>query len=421
MQRKQLFTRDLTILVVGQVISLFGNAVLRFALPLYLLRQTDSAALFGAVTACAFLPMVLLSFLGGGIADRVNKRDMMVVLDFVTAGLTAVLCLTMGHLPVVPLLVTGLMLLYGISGAYQPAVQASLPLLVPQEGLVRANAVVNMVSTLAGLLGPVLGGILFGTFGVVPLLLVSALCFLASAVMECFMRIPHVPRQRPAGLLTTVGRDLKESWQYMGREKPVFLRVTGVLALFNFVLSAALIVGIPVMVVQLLAGSDAQLGAAQGALGLGGLAGGLVAGGAGDRLKPRHGSGLLLVSAAAVLVMGAALLPGVSQRAGFLLLTAMSFAAMAAATVFTVVLLAAVQSQTPPQLLGKVMATMLAAANCAQPLGQALYGLLFGGLADRAWVILFGAGLLSGGIALAARPLFRKMEEGGDALPVTAP
>ena len=410
MQRKQLFTRDLTILVVGQVISLFGNAVLRFALPLYLLRQTDSAALFGAVTACAFLPMVLLSFLGGGIADRVNKRDMMVVLDFVTAGLTAVLCLTMGHLPVVPLLVTGLMLLYGISGAYQPAVQASLPLLVPQEGLVRANAVVNMVSTLAGLLGPVLGGILFGTFGVVPLLLVSALCFLASAVMECFMRIPHVPRQRPAGLLTTVGRDLKESWQYMGREKPVFLRVTGVLALFNFVLSAALIVG-----------SDAQLGAAQGALGLGGLAGGLVAGGAGDRLKPRHGSGLLLVSAAAVLVMGAALLPGVSQRAGFLLLTTMSFAAMAAATVFTVVLLAAVQSQTPPQLLGKVMATMLAAANCAQPLGQALYGLLFGGLADRAWVILFGAGLLSGGIALAARPLFRKMEEGGDALPVTAP
>lgn len=165
MQRKQLFTRDLTILVVGQVISLFGNAVLRFALPLYLLRQTDSAALFGAVTACAFLPMVLLSFLGGGIADRVNKRDMMVVLDFVTAGLTAVLCLTMGHLPVVPLLVTGLMLLYGISGAYQPAVQASLPLLVPQEGLVRANAVVNMVSTLAGLLGPVLGASCLGPLG----------------------------------------------------------------------------------------------------------------------------------------------------------------------------------------------------------------------------------------------------------------
>ena len=61
------------------------------------------------------------------------------------------------------------MLLYGISGAYQPSVQASLPLLVPEEGLVQANALVNMVSTLAGLLGPVVGGVLFGAFGVYPI------------------------------------------------------------------------------------------------------------------------------------------------------------------------------------------------------------------------------------------------------------
>ena len=75
------------------------------------------------------------------------------------------------------------------------SVQASLPLLVPEEGLVQANALVNMVSTLAGLLGPVVGGVLFGAFGVYPIVLVSALCFFASAVMECFLRIP--PNGRP--------------------------------------------------------------------------------------------------------------------------------------------------------------------------------------------------------------------------------
>ena len=49
-----LFRRDFTLVVIGQIISLFGNAILRFALPLYLLRQTGSPALFGAVGAAAF-------------------------------------------------------------------------------------------------------------------------------------------------------------------------------------------------------------------------------------------------------------------------------------------------------------------------------------------------------------------------------
>ncbi len=55
----KLFKRDFTMVVIGQIISLFGNAILRFALPLCLLRETDSASLFGAVTACAFIPMVI--------------------------------------------------------------------------------------------------------------------------------------------------------------------------------------------------------------------------------------------------------------------------------------------------------------------------------------------------------------------------
>lgn len=275
MKLKQIFSRDMIILVLGQVISLFGNAIVRFALPLYLLRETNSPSLFGVVTACSFLPMVVFSFLGGGIADRVNKRNIMVALDFATSLLMVGLALALEVLPLVPLLIGVLMLLYGISGAYQPSVQASLPLLVPEEGLVQANALVNMVSTLAGLLGPVVGGVLFGAFGVYPIVLVSALCFFASAVMECFLRIPHNGRPRTDSLLRTVKGDLAESWRFMGREKPNFLRVTLLLALFNLVLSAAIIVGIPIMVVQLLHGSDTQLGLTQGALGLGGTDGGL--------------------------------------------------------------------------------------------------------------------------------------------------
>ena len=83
---QRLFSKDFTLVVAGQIISLFGNAAVRFALPLYLLNVTGSSALYGTVTACAFIPAILLSPVGGIVADRVNKRNIMVTLDFFTAA-----------------------------------------------------------------------------------------------------------------------------------------------------------------------------------------------------------------------------------------------------------------------------------------------------------------------------------------------
>ncbi len=89
-----------------------------------------SPTLLGLVSAGSFLPMVVLSPVGGIVADRVNKRNIMVVLDFSAAALIALFALALGRMPLVPLLMAVLLLLYGIQGAYQPAVQASIPLLV---------------------------------------------------------------------------------------------------------------------------------------------------------------------------------------------------------------------------------------------------------------------------------------------------
>ena len=73
-----------------RIISLFGNSILRFALPLYLLDQTGSSALFGSVLAISMIPMILFSPIAGMVADRVNRRNIMVILDFSTAALVAV-------------------------------------------------------------------------------------------------------------------------------------------------------------------------------------------------------------------------------------------------------------------------------------------------------------------------------------------
>ena len=405
-----LFRRDFTLVVIGQIISLFGNAILRFALPLYLLRQTGSAALFGAVGAASFLPAVLCSPIGGVAADRISKRDIMAVLDFSTAGLILALALLLGRVPLVPLMVVCLMLLYGIAGTYQPAVQASIPLLAPADQLTRANAVINMVGTLSGLLGPVAGGVLFGAFGLRPILWVSIGCFLFSAVMELFIRIPHHPRAAEGSMLSTVRRDLGESWQFVRREQPVFLSVMLVLALFNLVLSAALIVGIPVAVVQVLRMSDGRLGLTQGAMGLGGLFGGVLAALLGKRLRLRRGGVLLLSAGLTAAGMGLSLLPGVPPVPGWLGVTAMSFAVMVLSTLLVVVLSAAAQSRTPPDLMGKVMAFIMAVSNCVSPLGQAVYGTLFE--AFPAWAVLLGAAAAAAAAALYSRRVFQALEAG---------
>ena len=119
--RKTCCGRDFTQVVAGQIISLFGNAILRFALSLYLVKETGSSALFGTVTACALLTMILLSLLGGVLADRMNKRNIMAGLDFLTAFVITVFYILVGMVPVVPLFIVTLMLLYGISGTVMGA------------------------------------------------------------------------------------------------------------------------------------------------------------------------------------------------------------------------------------------------------------------------------------------------------------
>lgn len=206
-------------------------------------------------------------------------------LDFTTAAVILIFSFALGKVSLVPLMIAVLMILYGISGIYQPAVQASIPLITEKQFLMQGNAVINMVSTLAGLLGPIIGGVLFGASGIMPILFISVCCFVFSAVMEIFIHIPFEKNTDGKSIFGAVGFDLSDSFQFIKNEKPIFLSVLGLLALFNLILSAMMLVGIPVIVVQILGMSDTALGITQGALGLGGLAGGIIAGAAAKKIR----------------------------------------------------------------------------------------------------------------------------------------
>lgn len=162
---QKLFSRDFTLVVIGQIISLFGNAAIRFALPLYLLNQTGSSAIYGTVTACAFIPAILLSPIGGIVADRVNKRNIMVILDFFTAAVIVGFSLLMNSVNLTVLLAVTLMILYGIAGAYSRRYR---PVCRPWSvRIILWQPILSSIQSvrLPLLLGPVLGGILYSVYG----------------------------------------------------------------------------------------------------------------------------------------------------------------------------------------------------------------------------------------------------------------
>lgn len=406
MKEQHLFNKNFTLVVIGQIISLFGNAILRFALPLYLLRTTGSPTLFGIVTACSFLPMAILSFLGGVLADRLNKRNIMVTLDFLTALIILVLSLVLGKVSIVPLFILVLMLLYGISGTYQPTVQASIPFLVSEEKILPASAVINQVNALANLLGPVIGGMLFGSFGITPILIISIICFVISAIMEIFIDIPHVKRDTTVGIMSIVRNDLTESIHYMKTEKPLLIKIIALISIFNLVLTAMIIVGLPIIFVGVLGVNDTLLGIAQGIVAFGGLCGGILTAVLGAKLKVKNSHYLLFLCGLSVFFMGLPILLNLSVNSSYILITAMSVLIMIFATMFSIQMIAMVQTETPSHLVGKVIACMMAFSMCSQPIGQVLYGFLFDKLHNNSYIILFMVSIISCAISLISKKIF---------------
>lgn len=410
-----MWNRNFIMVVLGQIISLFGNAILRFALPLYLLNETGSAALFGVVSACAFIPMIVLSPIGGIFADRVNKRNIMVVLDFSTSLLVLAIIILLGKMNLVVLLLCALFALYGISGAYQPAVQASIPVLLPGEHIMQGNAVINLVSSFAGLIGPVIGGALFGFYGIMPILYVSMFCFLLSAIMEIFIQIPFEKKPAEGSIFAIGFGDLKESFRYMYREQPIIMQFSLAVAAINMILSALVIIGLPVIITQKL-DFDSEManrlyGYAEGVFAMGSLCGGMGAGLFAKKLKAKNGYLLLLYDALILIPIGIAIMFPMPAMLSYAIILVSCFCMAFLATLFSIQIMSYLQIIVPMDLIGKVISCAMCIGMCASPIGQAIYGGLFEVLNENVFVVFYAAAVLTVMVALALKKGFQRLEK----------
>lgn len=409
------FSKDFMLMTIGQIVSLFGNQILRFALPLYLLHQTGSAAIFGTISAIAFVPMVLMFPIGGLVADRVNKRNIMVVLDFSTSLMILFFVLSVKATNIVLLSMVVLFALYAIQGAYQPAVQASIPLLVKEENMMTANAVVDMISSLANMLGPVLGGLLYAVVGLMPILLVSALCFFVSAIMECFLHIPSVPCKVKEGIIVSGWRDIKESFSFLLRQRPLLLQLALCYGVVTLLLCSLFNIALPVLFTQRLdfaqATANRLYGYAQGIIAVGSIIGGFLAGILSKRLHAHSISFNLIGCGFCMLVGGLVLAYGHSAFLIYGVLTMGCSLLMVLSTLFQVQMMSYVQLLTPHRLIGKVISCVICICMCANPIGQFMYGQLFEHIHTGVWLLFVVAALLVMILGVCSRSFFLCVEE----------
>ena len=304
------------------------------------------------------------------------------------------------------------MLLYGIAGAYQPSVQASVPALVGQDHFMAANSIINTISSFASLIGPVLGGILYSAYGLEPVLWVCIACFIMSAVMEIFIEIPFQKQASDGGVLKTARTDFAESIRFIRKEKPVIGKTLLVIFGINLFLSAMIIVALPYLVTEVLSIESSQAnrlyGFAEGALAAGGLAGGIGAGIFANKLAIHKSGSLVIACAVCVFPISAALILFSSGMVNYIVITVCCFAIMVFSTIFTVQMMSFIQTETPQNLIGKVIAVIFTISMCAQPLGNAFYGVLFEICRGFEYAVVLFSGVVSLMVAISTRNIFKR-------------
>ena len=367
--RGPLANRQFALLWGGQTVSLLGNGVISTALPILVLVSLHlSASDLGIIVAARLVPTVVLLLIGGAVTDRVSKRLAMLTSDAVRGAVTAVIgaLVATGTLRFGVLVVA--VLIFGTFDAlFYPASTALTPEIVAADELVPANSLSQISRTLvAGLLGPVVGGIIAATVGVSWAFFFDAGTFAVSASCLAVMRSTPTPERTS----TSMVHEIREGIAYCVQTSWIFWTLI-VAALLNAAVFAPTAVLLPLLFKRELHAPTWMIGVGFGALGLGGLIGAVLAG---TLPTPRRRVTVmwLVWSAAAIVNVGYGLAPSAWTACIFLVLVGPLL--MSGQIIWESML----QSEVPRELLGRVSSVDWMISMALAPIGIAVAGVVAG-------------------------------------------
>lgn len=373
--------RDFRLLWFGAFTSTTGTFMQAFAQAYLVYKLTNSAFLLGVDGFLSTGPMLLFSLFGGVIADRVSRRRIMILSQYVQMTLAFVLAFLIwsGTVEVWHILLMSFLtgVAQSISG---PAYISLLPLLVRRDDVANAVAMNSMQFNLARVIGPSLGGIVYGIWGPAACFAINGLSFVAVVIALSMIHTPPAPEKSGSSIL----EEMREGFRFV-RHRPN-------LQLLTFLAFAGTFLGMPLftmlpVIAKRFELEERGLSFLQADYGLGSVVGALLVAATGHTV--RKGRLALFLQLAFAILLAAF---GISRNLALSLLLAF----VAGACVVSVIALysSLVQLTTSDQMRGRVMSIFMLAFRGGMPLGN----LVAGSVAER-WSITWA--LAINGIVLA--------------------
>jgi MFS family permease len=380
--------RNFALLWSGGLVSIIGSWMQTVAVGALVASHTGSALWVVVVAAGGFLPIGVLSPVGGALADRVARRPVLIAGNLVAGGVAIVIALLVGAHEYGPLALTVLVTAQGcVSAVIGPFQQAILPDLVPRSEFLAASSLNSAQFNLGRVVGPALAGATVVAFGYPMAFVANAVSFLAVVLALIFVRLapppPAPPGGRP-GLVMSLRSGFAAAWEEPGcRAAIILIAIVGLLA-------SPFIALVPAVAHRLSHGDSRGVASATAVLttaqGVGAVLGALMI----APLASRFGRGAMLM---AVLVA----LPPVRILYDFAPRLAWAVAALFVVGLIYIGVLSGlstvVQLRAPTEFRGRILSLYLVALGVSYPIGS----LIEGPIADHLglpWTTATAAGVL---------------------------
>lgn len=370
--------RNFIILIIGQIISLFGSAIQRFSMSMYLLEFTGSAGSFSRILAISTIPYVICAPIAGTIADKYDKKRIMVILDLISSAVIGFYTIFLFTGNDSEWIVGITMFLLSVTYTlYAPAVSSSLPDIVTGDELVSANGIVSQVNSIANFLGPILAGILYSIVGIKLIVVVNGISFLCSAIMEMFLKLPHKKAEQFQFSFSQSIGDMMETYHYVRKSKPLVFATIASYGMSNLSFSPVFTIVTPYVMNLWLGLPSYVYGGIEAVVVLGMILGGMMI-----TVKPgwftmKRLSLVLFPMFPSFVFMGVAAMFGIKAKWMIAIVFAVAgLVVFLSLGISNVISLSYIQRTIPRERLGKVAAFSTAIATISVAPGQILYGQL---------------------------------------------
>ena len=220
---KKLWTHDFTILTLGTVVNMFGNAISGFALGLLVLDYTNSTILYSIYLVCNNLPRVIMPLIAGPYLDRFSRKRLIYILNFFAAGLYVAVSLLVGKgLLSYPIILLFAMFVGTIDSVYSVSYDSFYPMLISEGNFSKAYSVSSLIYPLATTIMVPVAGVAYSTIGIMPLFIFNAATFFIAALLQTRIRTreTHMKEAKKTGFsLKRYADDFKFGLSYLRSEK----------------------------------------------------------------------------------------------------------------------------------------------------------------------------------------------------------